>query len=144
MKKIPRNIYALIAKQKPVQIFHHTSEPRCGDKNISRDFIDSYKEENEFVTLYIIVSSKNAKLVRDSMFTKLYIDVEDEYFCVISDLEYAKNIKSDDEYIIVSKVRNSFLKSFKKKIIAQNVEAIPVKRIDDFNQAIIGDLEITR
>jgi len=43
-KKIPRNSFALPAKSKPDQYFHHKCEPRGGSCNESRDLLEEYVE----------------------------------------------------------------------------------------------------
>lgn len=54
-KNLPRNSHALIAKMKPLQIFHHKCEERDKNTNQQKEFMEEYIETRDIEDGYFFV-----------------------------------------------------------------------------------------
>jgi hypothetical protein len=148
----PRNIYAVIASMKPLQIFHHRGEQRGGDVNDSRQLIEEYEEEDKTIILYRPVGPGEMELIERDKFLKFPPRLRGQpFFYPVCNKKYAKEINRWNVeqfgigYITKFRVLISFLAGYQKQIVGNKSHEeywIYADDMGDFNASIVGEIEV--
>jgi len=150
----PRNIYAIIASMKPLQIFHHRAEPRGGDVNESKRFIEEYEEEDKTITLYRSVGPGEMELIENSMFLKFPPRLKGQHiFYPVCNEKYAREINRWNVeqfgigYVTKFEVLASFFtrRGYTPNVVGDKTHKeywILADDLNYFNEAIVGEIEV--